>query len=194
MDSIKIGELIRHLRKDKGITQIQLASIIGVSNKTVSKWECGSGCPDISLFSSLSSALGVNIENLLKGSLDVKNSIGGNMKNLKFYVCPICGNIITSFLGTSVSCCGKVLYPLEPEKAGPDGKLNVESIENDYFISSTHEMTKKHYISFVALVTGDTLFLKKLYPEWDMQTRIPLMRHGILFWYCTQHGLKYQLI
>ncbi|MDY3711900.1 MAG: hypothetical protein SO044_05755 [Agathobaculum sp.] len=54
-------------------------------------------------------------------------------------------------------------------------------------------MTKAHHIAFVALLTGDTLLLRRLYPEWDMQTRLPAFaRHGMLLWYCTQHGLFYQ--
>ena len=73
-------------------------------------------------------------------------------------------------------------------------KLNVEIIENDYFISSSHEMTRKHYITFVALVTSDTVFLKKQYPEWDLQIRIPRFARGRLLWHCSEHGLFYQEI
>ena len=55
-------------------------------------------------------------------------------------------------------------------------------------------MKKEHYIYFVELVSGDTLILKKQYPEWDLQSRIPKIAHGKLIWHCNKHGLFYQLI
>lgn len=115
------------------------------------------------------------------------------MKKLKFYVCPTCGNVLTGTSEASVSCCGKKLPALAPEKAEEAEKLTIERIDNEAFISSPHEMTKAHYISFVAFLSGDTLILKKQYPEWDLQVRFPRFRHGMLVWYCTQHGLFYQL-
>ncbi len=116
------------------------------------------------------------------------------MKKLNFYVCTECGNVITTMTEAGISCCGKKLQPLEAVKAPADEKLSVENIENDYYISSDHPMLKEHYISFVALLTGDTLTLKKQYPEWDLQVRIPGRTRGKLLWYCTEHGLFYQLV
>ena len=114
------------------------------------------------------------------------------MKRIRFYVCPSCGNVLTALTDTSISCCGKKLQPQEWKKAeGPD-KLAVEKIENDYYISTGHEMTREHYISFVALLSDDTIMLRKQYPEWDLQVRIPVFAHGRLVWYCTRHGLFYQ--
>ena len=111
------------------------------------------------------------------------------MKKLKFYVCPCCGNLLTATGDAAVSCCGKKLSPLETQAPGEEHPLKVELIENEYFISSTHEMTKEHYIPFVAFLNGDTLLLRKLYPEWNLETRLPRLGHGQLIWYCTQHGL-----
>lgn len=117
------------------------------------------------------------------------------MKKLKFYVCPDCGSLMTAATEVGVSCCGKTLLPLESQKAGDMDKLSVEKVDDSWwFISSPHPMTKKHFVSFVALLTGDTLFLRRLYPEWDLQTRIPCFGHGILLWYCTRHGLFQQII
>lgn len=116
------------------------------------------------------------------------------MKQLKFYICPQCGNLITATAEAAVSCCGKKLSAIQPKKAEDNEKLSVELIENEYFISSGHEMTREHHISFVALLTGDSLILRKQYPEWDLQTRIPRLAHGIFMWHCTKHGLFYQLI
>lgn len=194
MDCEKIGAIIRAQRKEKGLTQNELAKLLTVSDKAVSKWERGTGCPDVSLLGRLSDALGVNIAELLEGELGEREAVGGNLKKLLFYVCPVCGNIITAEASASVACCGKKLEPLEPKKAAEDEKLKIELIENEFFISSGHEMTKEHYISFVALVTGDTVMLRKLYPEWNMETRMPRFAHGMLVWYCTKHSLMYQLI
>jgi DNA-binding XRE family transcriptional regulator len=192
MDQIKTGTLIRTLRTQKGLTQKALAEAVGVGDKAVSKWERGLGCPDVSLLPQLSRVLGIGLEALLSGALDANDQERGNMKKMKFYVCPGCGNLITAATEASVSCCGRTLLPLEPQK--PEEPLSVEKIDDSWFISSPHPMTKEHYVSFAALLTGDTLFLRRLYPEWDLQTRIPAFGHGILLWYCTQHGLFRQLI
>ena len=194
MDNERIGKLIYGLRKERNMTQLQLAEILHISDKTVSKWERGQGCPDISLLVDLSCVLGVDMEKLLSGRLEANEERGGNMKKLNFYVCPECGNVITAMTEAGISCCGKKLQPLEAVKAPDEERLLVENIENDYYISSDHPMLKEHYISFVALLTGDTLTLKKQYPEWDLQVRIPGRTHGKLIWYCTEHGLFYQLV
>ena len=192
MDQIKTGTLIRTLRTQKGLTQKALAEAVGVGDKAVSKWERGLGCPDVSLLPQLSRVLGIGLEALLSGALDANDQERGNMKKLNFYVCPDCGNLIIAAVESGVSCCGRTLLPLEPQK--PEEPLSVEKIDDSWFISSPHPMTKEHYVSFAALLTGDTLFLRRLYPEWDLQTRIPAFGHGILLWYCTQHGLFRQLI
>ena len=194
MDQIKIGQLIRSLRTQRGLTQKALAEDIGVGDKAVSKWERGLGCPDVSLLPEISRVLGIGLEALLSGQLDANDQERGNMKKLRFYVCPDCGSLITATTEAGVSCCGRTLLPLEPQKAEGEDKLSVEKIDDSWFVSSSHSMTKDHFISFVALLTGDTLLLRRLYPEWDMQTRIPCLGHGILLWYCTRHGLFQQII
>ena len=194
MDNVKIGKLIYKLRKESNMTQLQLAEMLHISDKTVSKWERDLGCPEISLLAHLSRVFGADLEKLLSGQLDANEERGGNMKKLNFYVCPECGNVITAMTEAGISCCGKKLQPLEAVKAPDEERLLVENIENDYYISSDHPMLKEHYISFVALLTGDTLTLKKQYPEWDLQVRIPGRTHGKLIWYCTEHGLFYQLV
>lgn len=142
--------------------------------------------------SELPTILGVDLESLLSGALDENSTMGGSMKRTRFYVCPTCGNIITAITDSTISCCGKKLFPLEAKKADEDHLLTVERIENDFFLSSEHEMTKDHYISFAALVSGDAVMIRKLYPEWNVQVRIPVFAHGKLVWCCTQHGLFYQ--
>lgn len=194
MDNAKIGQLIYKLRKEKHLTQLQLANQMNISDKTISKWERGLGCPDISLLAELSKIFDVDLEKLLSGELGANEVLGGNMKKMNFYICPECGNVITSMTDTNISCCGKKLKAVQPKKAEQDEKLSVEIIENEYYITSEHPMKKDHYIAFVALLTGDTLVMKKQYPEWNLQTRLPHFAHGKLLWYCTEHGLFYQLI
>lgn len=193
MDSAKIGALICELRKNRDMTQKQLARKLNISDKTVSKWETGAGFPDLSLLPDIADIFEINLESLLRGEIDANNLVGGNMKNIKFYVCPNCGNMITSTAAAGVSCCGRILEELTPVKADDREKLSVEIIDGEYFVSSTHEMSKEHYITFVAAATGDSVTIKKQYPEWDLQARLPRV-HGKLIWHCSQHGLFYQLI
>ena len=192
MDQEKTGELIRTLRNEKKLTQKQLAERLNVSDKAVSKWERGHGCPDISILSGLAGILGTDIGVLLSGNIDIKESEKGNMKKLKFYVCPKCGNIITATSEAFVTCCGSKLTAAEPRKAEENEKLTVEDIGGELFIHSSHEMTKEHYISFLAFVRDNTVTVFKQYPEWNIQITMPVYRSGRLVWYCTKHGMMYQ--
>lgn len=116
------------------------------------------------------------------------------MKKMNLYVCPSCGNLVTALAEPTLSCCGKKLTPLQPQKAEETHQLSIESVDGELFLTTRHPMEKGHSISFVALLTGDSMLLRKLYPEWDLQVRLPAASHGKLLWYCTQHGLFYQNI
>lgn len=70
MDNVQTGKLIAELRKRQGLTQQQLADQLNLSNKTISKWESGAGSPDISNLLSLVEALGVSVDELLRGELN----------------------------------------------------------------------------------------------------------------------------
>ncbi len=192
MDQIKTGELIRSLRIKNKLTQKQLAEQINVSDKTVSKWETGKGCPDISLLTELAEVFQVDLQAILKGEINQKESETGNMKKMKFYVCPDCGNVITSTSEANISCCGKKLTALEARKAEENEKLSIEDMHGEWYISSNHSMTKEHYISFVAYVNESTAMIFKQYPEWNLQLSLPLYRSGRIIWYCTKCGLLYQ--
>ena len=192
MDNTKVGSLIRNLRKEHHMTQLQLAEKMHISDKTVSKWERGMGSPEVSLIAQLSSIFEVDLQGLLSGELNRNQAASGNIRRMKFYVCPDCGNLVMALAGTSVFCCGRKLKEMVPAKAAAPEGLHVEIIENDYFITADHEMTKEHYISFVAFLASDTLVFKKQYPQWDLQARIPMLSHGRLMWYCSRHGLFYQ--
>ncbi|MBR5558690.1 MAG: helix-turn-helix domain-containing protein [Oscillospiraceae bacterium] len=194
MDTIKTGKLIRELRLEKGLTQKALSEMLCVSDKTISKWERGFGWPDPSVWNNLSSILGVGIDSMLNGDMEVSKPIGGNMKKSKYYVCPLCGNVLVSTGDAGIVCCGRKLEPLQAKKAAEDEKLTIEMVEDDWFITSDHPMTKDNYISFIAFATGDQIHIYKQYPEWNLQTRIQKRRHGTLLWYSTTQGFFYQLI
>lgn len=192
MDQIKTGELIRRFRTELDLTQKQLAERINVSDKAVSKWERGNGCPDVSLLSALAEVFVTDVQVLLSGEIDKNESEKGNMKKIKFYVCSKCGNIITATSEAAVTCCGNKLTPAEPRKAEESEMLKIEDIGGEWYISSDHEMTKEHYITFAAYVSDSSIMMFKQYPEWNLQFNLPMYRTGRLMWYCTKCGLLYQ--
>lgn len=194
MDQMKTGSLIRALRTERGMTQLELARALGVTDRAVSKWERGLGCPEVSLLSGLSRLLGVPLERLLEGDMDEQEPKGGTMRNLKFYVCPQCGNLLTASGEAALSCCGRHLEALTPQTPDPDHQLQVEQVEDEWFFTAPHPMEKGHHLSFAALVTGEQLTLVRRWPEWDFQVRLPRRGHGMLYWCCTQHGLFRQVL
>lgn len=185
---------IKTLREQKGMTQAELAEMIGVTDKAVSKWETAKGLPDISLLEPLAAALGASLPELVNGSRIINQNRCGNMLRTKFYVCPVCGNVIHSTGETVACCCGITLPALEAEEADEEHALTVENVEDEYFVSVRHEMTKEHYISFIAWVTGDRLQLVRLYPEGNAETRLQRRGRGELYFYCNRHGLFKQKI
>ena len=189
LDCEKVGKLILFLRKENKMTQKQLGDILRISDKTISKWERGMGCPDVSLLQEISNFFGVNIEKILLGNLEPNDTDGGNMKKIKFYVCNNCGNILTSTGQGEISCCGRKLMPLISKKSDENHSVNVEEIENDFYLTFNHEMEKNHYISFVAHVTYDRVLLIKLYPEQYGEIRFPKTHRGKIYFFCSQHGL-----
>ncbi len=192
MDQIKTGALIRTLRTKRELTQKQLAEKLNISDKAVSKWECGNGSPDISILTELADIFGTDVRTLLSGEINCNESEVGNMKKIRFYVCGECGNLITATSETSVTCCGNKLAPLEPRKAGEHEKLKIENTGGELYITTDHEMTKEHFISFAAYQNDNTLMIFKQYSEWTMQARLPLFRSGRLVWYCNKCGLLWQ--
>lgn len=189
MEPQKTGQLIRRLRLEKRLTQQQLAQILHVSDKAISKWERGLGLPDVSLLADIAGFLRIDVETLLSGELDTHDKSGGNMKRTRFFFCPTCGNLVSATADAVISCCGKKLSALQPKKAEVSERLSVEPMDGEYFVSSAHPMTREHSISFVALLTGDSVLIRRLYPEWDLQIRLPVLPRARLLWFCTQHGL-----
>lgn len=182
MQNEKIGNVIRALRVEHNLTQKQLAYRLGISDKAVSKWERGLGAPELSLISDLSDILEVDIANLLSGDVTYNDSVRGNMRNSKYFICPNCKNITICTGDAKVSCCGKKLTAQTPVKATDEQILKIEITENDWYITSRHPMSKGHYISFVAFATGNRVEIIKQYPEWNLELRIQKREPGILIW------------
>lgn len=189
MDCKKVGKLILNLRKEKNMTQKELADAMNLSDRTISKWERGVGCPDVSLLHELSIQLGVNIDSILLGDLDANDSNGGRIKKVNFYTCTNCGNILFSTGEGEISCCGRKLTPLKVKTKDQHHSMFVEEVEDDYYITINHEMSKSHYISFVAYVACDRVLLIKLYPEQAAELRFQKMYGNQLYAYCSEHGL-----
>lgn len=189
MNTYITGATIKKLRESRKLTQAELAEKIGVSSKAISKWETAKGLPDISLLQPLAQALGISVIELMNGEQIINKNMSANMLRCKFHICPICGNIVHSTGDAVVSCCGITLPTLEAEDADDTHSVMIEKVEDEYFISIPHPMTKRHFISFVAFVTFDRLQIIKFYPEGNAQTRLQQLGKGFLYYYCNQHGL-----
>ena len=194
MNTYVTGTTIKHLREERHLTQAELGEKIGVSSKTISKWETARGLPDISLLQPLAQALGISVIELMNGEHITNRNVSANFLRGKFYVCPLCGNVIQSTGNAVVSCCGVTLPALEAEEGDGAHALTIEKVEDEHFLTIHHPMTKAHFISFVAYVTCDGYRLVKLYPEGEAQTRLPLRGMGWVYWYCNRHGLFRQRV
>ena len=189
MNTYVTSTTIKQLREKRNLTQAELAERIGVSSKTISKWETAKGLPDISLLQPLAQALNISVIELMSGEQIINQNTSANMLRSKFYVCPVCGNVLHSTGNSVISCCGITLPPLEAEESDDDHAVTIEKVEDERYITFSHPMTKQHYISFAAYVTSDRIQMVKFYPEGDAQTRFQPRGFGMLYWYCNHHGL-----
>lgn len=189
MDQYVTGAMIKRLREEKHLTQAELAERLLVSDKAVSKWETGKGYPDITLIEPIAKALGISVQELLLGSSITNRNRSFNMLRVKFYVCPLCGNVLMSTGEAVVNCCGLMLTPLEPEEPDEKHTLTVENVEDEYYVRLEHPMTKAHSITFIAAVSDEGAALTKLYPEGEAAARCKRGRTRYLYYYCNHHGL-----
>ena len=197
MDCSKVGALLYRLRKEKRMTQKQVADHLNISDKTISKWERGLGCPDVGLLGDLSGLFEINIEKILGGSLETNDLVPGNLQRTTFHVCPTCGSVTHTTGNAEISCCGRKLAPLIAQPPDEAHAVTVEYTDGSYYITFTHEMSKSHYISFVVYVANDRFLLIKLYPEQESSVILPRLSYGSLlqkksrrlFYYCSKHGL-----
>lgn len=189
MNTYITGVTIKSIREAKGMTQTELADKIGVTSKAVSKWETGKGLPDISLLQPLATALDTSVIELMNGEPIINQNRSGNMLRTKFYVCPVCGNIIHAVGDTLISCCGITLPALEAEPFDEQHELSIEEVENEHFVWVKHDMTKQHYISFIVALSADKMQMVKLYPEGNAEARFEMRGVRQILFYCNRDGL-----
>ncbi|MGM9972155.1 MAG: helix-turn-helix domain-containing protein [Anaeroplasmataceae bacterium] len=185
MNQYVTGSTIKELREEKKITQQELADMLYVSAKTISKWETGKGFPDVSILEDLALALNVSITELFSGERVINTNTHANMLNVRFYICPICGNVIFSIGESKIICHGIELQPLEPE----DIVLDYEIIEDEIYVNIDSKMTHDDHISFIAGVSADKVELKKLYVEGGSDARLKLSGLKYIYYYSNRNGL-----
>ena len=189
MDQYVTGTAIRELRQQKKMTQLRLAQLLSVSDKTVSKWETGRGYPDITLLEPIMDAFGISVTELLSGNRIENRNVSANMLRSKFYICPVCGNAIHTMGEAVIQCHGVRLLPAEPEQADENHMAFIERVEDEYYVRIDHGMTKQHYISFIAALSPDQVQLVKLYPEGNAEARFRMDSVKKICFYCNRDGL-----
>ena len=189
MNQYVTGAVIKELREKNNVTQLQLADKLGVSDKTISKWETGKGYPNITLLDPIANALSVSVAELISGNTVYNSNISANMLRSQFYVCPVCGNVIHGMGESVIHCHGVLLQPEEAEETDENHKIFIEHVEDEYDVQIRHEMTKDHYISFIAAVSSDRMQMVKLYPEGDAQARFKINGVKKIYFYCNRSGL-----
>ena len=194
MNQYVTGAIIRELREKHHLTQAELAEKLFISDKTVSKWENAKGYPDISLLEPIAKVFGISITELLSGKPVHNINVSANMLRSKFYVCPVCGNVLHSMGEAVIHCHGVLLTPAQPEETDEQHKIFIEGVEDEYYVRIEHDMTKKHYISFMAALSPDRIQMVKLYPEGDAQARFKVSGVKKIFFYCNRDGLFSQRI
>ena len=189
MNQYVTGAVIKELREKKQLTQVELAERLCVSYKTVSKWETGKGYPDVSLLEPLAKVLGVSITELISGNTVSNVNVSANMLRSKFYVCPVCGNVIHSMGEAVIHCHGILLAPCQAEETNEDHVLFIEKVEDEYYVRIEHDMTKEHYISFITALSSDKIQMVKLYPEGNAEGRVKINGVKRILFYCNRDGL-----
>ena len=189
MNQYVTGAMIKELREQRKMTQFQLAARLNVSDKTISKWETGKGYPDITLLEPIADALNVSVPELISGRIISNANVSANMMKSKFYVCPVCGNVIHAMGDAVIHCHGVLLTPAEFERPDENHKICIEIVEDEYYVRVIHEMTKKHYISFIAAASSDRMQVVKLYPEGNAEARYKINGVRKICFYCNRDGL-----
>ena len=189
MNQYVTGAVIKELREKNRMTQRELAEQLGVSDKTVSKWETGKGYPDITLLEPIAEAFRISVTELISGNTIHNENVSANMMRSKFYVCPVCGNVIHSMGEAAIHCHGIQLTPLDAEPTDEHHMIFIERIEDEYYVRIDHCMTKEHYISFMAAASTDNMQICKLYPEGSAEARFKIRGVRRIFFYCNRDGL-----
>ena len=90
-----------------------------------------------------------------------------------------------------MNCHGVLMKSAEPEEIDENHKIFIERSEDEYYVRIEHDMTKNHYISFIAAEASDRLQMVKLYPERNAETRFKINGVKRILFYCNRDGLFY---
>ena len=189
MNQYVTGAVIKELREKYHFTKAELAKKLNVSDKTISKWETAKGYPDISLLEPIAKTFGISITELISGNAVNNVNVSANVMRSKFYVCPVCGNGIHSMGEAVIQCHGIILAPCQAEETDENHKIFIERVEDEYYVRIEHDMTKQHYISFIAALSSDKLQMVKLYPEGNPEARVKMNGVKKILFYCNRDGL-----
>lgn len=191
MNQYVTGAVIKKLREKNKMTQLQLAQKLSVSDKTISKWETAKGYPDITLLEPIADIFSISVSELISGNTVFNENVSANMMRSRFYICPVCGNVIHGMGEAVIHCHGVLLQPADAEITDENHKIFIERVEDEYYVRIEHEMTKKHYISFITATSADRIQMIKLYPEGNAEARFKIDGVKQILFYCNRDGLFY---
>lgn len=189
MNAYVAGNTIKTIREERKLTQSALARRLCVSDKTISKWETGKELPDISMLEPQAEALHISVTELISSMPVVNRNRAANLMKSVVHVCSVCGNVLIGTGEAVVQCHGIQLPSLIGEPVDQQHPCTISCVEDEYHIQTAHEMTRSHFISFIAGIGQDRIQLVHLYPEMSCETR--LKRDGLrkIVFYCTRDGL-----
>ena len=184
MDLNKVGTFIANLRKEKDLTQANLGELLGVNDKTVSRWETGKNAPDISILNDLSEKLGISVKELLNGERNLEKDI--NIEALKYYnnrgkkrilISAIIAILIILLLSILFFSINKYNQYKVFKVYSSNSNLNLEGIVvlnphrniivlrnieySDYNEGTTDEISSKSY--YVKLLSNDKIIKNEIY-------------------------------
>lgn len=189
MNQYVTGTIMKQLREKNHLTQAELGKKLNVTDKTISKWENAKGYPDITLLEPIADVFGISVTELISGNAINNMNVSANMMRSKFYICPVCGNVLHAVGEAVIHCHGVLLQPAQADETDEEHMIFIEKVEDEYYVRIDHEMTKKHYISFIAAISSDRVQLVKLYPEGNAEARFKMNGVKKLYFYCNKDGL-----
>ena len=131
----------------------------------------------------------ISVAELISGNTVYNSNVSANVLKSRFYICPICGNVIHSMGEAVIYCHGVLMTTAEPEETNENHRILIERTEDEYYVRINHTMTKNHYISFIAAQSSDRIQMVKLYPEGNAETRFKISGVKRILFYCNRDGL-----
>ena len=186
-NTLKISEIVYRLRKAKGLTQAELATLLHTTAKTVSNWERNKNSIPAEMFWSLAKVLDIDRSFFYEQYVNSTY----NQNDINFFYCNECRNVFWSFSKTSYTCCGNVLKPLIAVSETNEHYLYTVNNphSNTFSVLTDHPQTEKHRIEFIAYVTEKDVHIAKFYENKPFSVTLTHSPGGKLYMYCSNHGL-----